>query len=170
MDEVDYMNTVKQSLKHSMFWWSVTFFLFGNGSSYVPPVVMVTRTPPNFRCIQNNYRCIEVPLVLFPSIWKWHWDMTRSTNGDNPHSSVRRGSWSTRKLWGMPNSWGDWTTLKIRQRWAYLWLYKVHKSIFKKTQKQQKSSNRTSLQRLFFLSEGGNRNPGVPTVLFFSIL
>lgn len=40
---VDYMSMVKQiKKKKSMFWSSVTFFLFGNGFSYAPPVVMVT--------------------------------------------------------------------------------------------------------------------------------
>lgn len=88
----------------------INFFPFGNGFSYHLCTLSgdghkgTDSSPPNFSCIQNNYKYMKVSLMLFPNIRKCHGDMTRSESGDDPHSSLRKGSWSTRKLRCRPNS------------------------------------------------------------------
>lgn len=81
----------------------ISFILLETDSVIIqaPLVVMVTRvpTPPShFSCIQNNYKYMKVSLMIFANTRKCHGDVIKSKRGDEPHDSVRKGSWSTKRL------------------------------------------------------------------------
>ena len=147
-----------------MFWRSLTFFLLETGS------VITHRwwqaqgcwlLPPNFSCIQNDYKYVEVYLMLFPNIRKCHEDLTRSESGDDPHNSVRKSSWSARKWRCTLNSWEVLSYAGNKAKMSTYRFIKHFKYPQKAKTKQKQQQNKFA--KMIFLKGGGNRNPGVPT-------
>lgn len=115
-------------------------------------VVMVTKvpTPPShFSCIQNNYKYMKVSLMIFANTRKCHGDVIKSKKGDEPHDSVRKGSWSTKQLRCRPNIWKALNSTGNKAKWDYLLLYKILKiSWTKKTPAEQVSKRQGGVQNM----------------------
>lgn len=109
-----YMSMVEQIKKRTTTIYVlmiINFFPFENGFSYHPCTLTgdghkgTDSSTPNFSCTENNYKYMRVSLMLFLNMRKCYRDMTRSESGNDPHNSVGKGKWSTRKLIRRSNYW-----------------------------------------------------------------